>query len=129
LSEVAAEVVAACRDAWQRFAAHEALEATWRLVHAANSELESTEPWKLPPGSTVDAVLGDALEALRIVAVLVSPVMPGAAAEIWERIGLQGRPDEPGAAGASGRLAWGGYPGDVLVTKGAPLFPRRTVDS
>ena len=99
LSEVAAEVGAACRDAWARFAPHEALEATWRLVRAANAELELAEPWKLPPGRQVDAVLGDALEALRIVAVLVSPVMPGAAAELWARIGLQGRPDEPGAAG------------------------------
>jgi methionyl-tRNA synthetase len=129
LSEVAAEVVAACRDAWQRFAAHEALEATWRLVRAANSELETAEPWKLPPGPALDAALGDALEALRIVAVLVSPVMPGAAAEIWARIGLMGRPDELGSAGENGSLGWGGYPGNLLVIKGTPLFPRRTVDS
>ncbi|MGO9582160.1 MAG: methionine--tRNA ligase [Acidimicrobiales bacterium] len=126
LSEVAAEVVAACREGWARFAPHEALEATWRLVRAANAELETAEPWKLEPGPSVDAVLGDALEALRIVAVLVSPVMPGAAAELWARIGLGGRPDEPGAAVDDGRLLWGGYPGGLLVTKGAPLFPRRT---
>ena len=96
---------------------------------AANAELELAEPWKLPPGPQVDAVLGDALEALRIVAVLVSPVMPGAAAELWARIGLQGRPDEPGTAGARGGLDWGGYPGGRLVVKGAALFPRRTVES
>ena len=62
-------------------------------------------------------------------AVLVSPVMPGAAGEIWARIGLEGRPDEAGMAGETGGLAWGGYPGNLLVTKGAPLFPRRSVDS
>ncbi len=62
-------------------------------------------------------------------AVLVSPVMPGAAAEIWARIGLQGQPDEPGAAREDGSLVWGGYPGNLLVIKGTPLFPRRTVDS
>ena len=128
LSEVSAEVVAACRDSWQRFAAHEALEATWRLVRAANAELETAEPWKLPPGPALDASLGDALEALRIVSVLVSPVMPAAAGEIWARIGLKGRPDEPGAAGEEGILEWGGYPGDLPVTKGAPLFPRRSVE-
>jgi methionyl-tRNA synthetase len=128
LSEVAKEVVAACRDSWQRFAAHEALEATWRLVRAANSELETQEPWKLAPGPALDASLGDALEALRIVSVLVSPVMPDAAAEIWARIGLQGRPDEPGMAGDQGGLSWGGYPGNLTVIKGAPLFPRRSVD-
>ena len=107
----------------------DALEATWRLVRAANAELEAVEPWKLPPGPEVDAALGDALEALRIVAVLVSPVMPRAAAEIWARIGLAGRPDEPGAAGEDGSLTWGGYPGGVHVVKGEALFPRRTVES
>jgi len=129
LSQVAADVVAACTDAWARFAAHDALEATWRLVRAANSELEAVEPWKQPAGPVTDAVLGDALEALRIIAVLVSPVMPAAAAELWARIGLQGRPDEPGAAGEGGSLQWGRYPGGLVVTKGAPLFPRRTVES
>jgi methionyl-tRNA synthetase len=129
LSEVAAEVVEASRLAWGRFAGHEALEATWRLVRAANGELEAAEPWKLEPGAAVDAVLGDALEALRIVAVLVSPVMPTTAAELWTRIGLPGRPDEPGAAGEGGRLFWGGYPGGLSVTKGEPLFPRRATNS
>jgi len=125
LSKVASEVVEAWRESWGRFAGHEALEATWRLVRAANGELEAAEPWKLEPGPEVDAVLGDALEVLRIVAVLISPVMPGTATEIWGRIGLSGRPDEPGAAGAGGELDWGGYPGQLSVTKGEPLFPRR----
>ena len=129
LGEVAVEVVMAWREAWARFAGHDALEAAWRLVRAANSELEAAEPWKMPPGEAVDAVLGDALEALRIVAVLVSPVMPTTAAELWRRLGLAGRPDEPGAAGDDGVLGWGGYPGGLAVTKGAPLFPRRSAES
>ncbi|MGD1011793.1 MAG: class I tRNA ligase family protein [Acidimicrobiales bacterium] len=128
LSEVAADVVRLSREAWARLAPHEALEATWRLVRAANSELETVEPWKLPPGPQVDGVLGDSLEALRIVAVLASPVMPTACAELWARIGLKGRPDEPGAAGDPGSLGWGGYPGGQLVVKGEPLFPRRTIE-
>jgi methionyl-tRNA synthetase len=129
LSVVAGEVIAACRRAWTNSAPQEALEVAWRLVHAANAELEIAEPWKLPPGPEVDAVLGDALEALRIVAVLASPAMPGVAAELWVRLGLAGRPDEPGAAGEEGVLAWGGYPGGLPVTKGAPLFPRRAVEA
>jgi methionyl-tRNA synthetase len=71
-------------------------------------------------------VLGDALEALRIVAILVSPAVPLAASEIWRRLGLPGAPDEPGrAATSSGELSWGGYPGGLHVTKGEPIFPRR----
>jgi methionyl-tRNA synthetase len=128
LSEVAAEAISAWRDGWARFAAHDALEATWRLVRAANGELEAVEPWKLEPGQAVRDVLGDALEALRIVAVLVSPVMPATANELWSRIGISGRPDAPGTAGENGSLEWGRYPGGLQVTKGASLFPRRTVD-
>ena len=50
-----------------------ALEATWRLIREANAHLEANEPWKAEPGPEVDAVLGDALEVLRIVAILASP--------------------------------------------------------
>jgi methionyl-tRNA synthetase len=39
-------------------------------------------------------VLGDALEVLRIVALLASPALPATCAEIWRRIGLPGAPDE-----------------------------------
>ena len=61
-------VLEAATAAWARWAPHEALEETWRLIGAANAELEVAEPWKNDPGPAVDAVLGDALEVLRIVA-------------------------------------------------------------
>ncbi len=130
LAETAAAVVGEVREAWGRFAPHEGLEATWRLIRAANAELEAVAPWKLDPGPEADAVLGDALEVLRIVAVLVSPVLPDTAEEIWSRLGLggSGSPAAPGNAGPEGILDWGGYPGGVPVTKGRPLFPRRSVE-
>jgi methionyl-tRNA synthetase len=130
LAEVAAAVVAEARAAWSRFAPHEALAATWRLVHETNAALEAAEPWKMSPGPEVDAVLGDALEALRIVTILASPAVPLATAEIWRRLGLAGAPDEAGRAGEEGGdLAWGGYPGGLAVTKGEPIFPRRQVQA
>ena len=49
-------------------------------------------PGRWSPGPTVDAVLGDALEVLRIVAILIAPAMPSTAAEIWRRIGVAGDP-------------------------------------
>ena len=67
-----------------------ALEATWSLIRATNSHLEANEPWKAEPGAAVDAVIGDALEALRIVTVLASPALPATCQTIWERIGLSG---------------------------------------
>ena len=129
LSAVASDVVGEAAAAWARFAPHAALEATWRIVHEANAMLEAREPWKMAPGPELDRVLGDALEALRIVAVLASPAIPEAAGEIWRRIGLPGAVDEPGrASSASGGLSWGGYPGGLAIAKGAPLFPRRRVE-
>src|SRR5205807_7990948 len=65
LQAVAAEVYAATAAAWDAVSPHEALEATWRLIHEANAYLETNEPLKADPGAAVDAVMGDALEALR----------------------------------------------------------------
>jgi methionyl-tRNA synthetase len=78
----------------------------------------------MEPGPAVEAVLGDALEVLRIVAVLVAPAMPATAAEVWRRIGVEG---DPGAARLPEAAAWGGYAGGAAVVKGEPLFPRRKV--
>jgi methionyl-tRNA synthetase len=125
---LAAELTPAVVAQWGAFAPHEGLETTWRLIRGANAELEAVEPWKLEPGPQVDAVLGDALEVLRIVAVLISAVLPDTAAEIWRRLGLDGAPGAPGNAGGNGVLAWGGYPGGLPVEKGAPLFPRRKLE-
>ena len=130
LSLVAAEVIRETSSAWGRFAPSEALGATWRLVHQANAFLEEAEPWKMAPGAEVDAVLGDALEVLRIVAILASPAIPETAQRIWTRLGLKGAPDEPGRGlELDGGLLWGGYPGGVAVERGEPLFPRRRIES
>ena len=125
LCTAAADEVARAEAAYEKAAPHEALEAVLRLVRATNAELESVAPWKKEPGPEVDAVLGDSLEVLRLCAVLVSPVLLEAAPEIWSRLGLAGSPGAPGEASA---LAWGGYAGGLPVAKGAPLFPRRSVE-
>ena len=115
LADEAAAVLEAATAAWERWAPHEALEETWRLIGAANAELEAAEPWKMEPGPEVDAVLGDALEVLRIVAVSDRPAMPSTAAEIWRRIGVAG---DPASARLPAAAAWGGYAGGAAVVKG-----------
>lgn len=125
LAELAADVVERTAAAWADVAPSEALAATWELIRETNSLLEDTEPWKLEPGPEVDGVLGDAIEVLRIVAILASPALTRASDEIWRRLGLSGSvtdrrvPDD---------VAWGGYPGGLPVEKGAPLFPRLATD-
>ncbi len=121
LAAVAAEVYEATDRAWEAVQPSAALEATWRLIREANAHLEANEPWKAEPGPAVDAVLGAALEALRIVAVLASPAVPASAAEVWRRIGLDGTPADQRLPDAA---RWGGYPGGLPVEKGVPLFPR-----
>jgi methionyl-tRNA synthetase len=122
LAAVAADVYASASAAWLRLAPNEALEATWRLIRETNAHLEAAEPWKADPGPAVDAVMGDALEALRIVAVLASPAMPRSCAELWRRLGLAGSPQDQRLPAAA---AWGGYPGGLPVVKGDALFPRK----
>jgi methionyl-tRNA synthetase len=121
LAALAASTYETAAAAWDRIAPSEALDATWRLVRETNAALEAAEPWKAEPGPAVDAVLGDALEALRIVAVLASPALSRAAQEIWRRLGLPGRVEDQRVPEAAG---WGGYPGGLPVERGAPLFPR-----
>ena len=112
--------------AWQRFAPQSALEATWRLIGSTNAYLEQHAPWKMEPGDALDAVMGDALEAIRLVAVLSSPAMPAVCDEIWRRIGLDGSPADQ-ILEKSG--VWGRYPGGRTVVKGDPLFPRMKSDA
>ena len=123
LNAVSAAVVDDATVAWQEGQPHVALEATWRLIRETNAELEATEPWKATPGPAVDKVLGSALEALRIVALLISPAMPETSAEIWRRLGLEGRADDRRLPHDA---SWGGYPGGLPVEKAPPLFPRRS---
>jgi methionyl-tRNA synthetase len=122
LAAAAAEAYAATAEAWDIVQPSRALDATWSLIRATNAYLETNEPWKAEPGPELDKVLGDALEALRIVVILASPAVPTTSQTIWERIGLTGLVADQRLPDAA---AWGGYPGGVAVTKGDPLFPRR----
>ena len=122
LAAAAAEAYAATATAWDNVQPNRALDATWSLIRATNAYLETNEPWKAEPGPAVDRVMGDALEALRIVTVIASPAIPTAAQAIWERIGMSGDVSDQRLPAAA---AWGGYPGGLTVTKGTPLFPRQ----
>jgi methionyl-tRNA synthetase len=125
LAPIAEDVYVATAAAWEAVQPSVALDATWRLLREANAYLEANEPWKSEPGPAVDAVMGDALEVLRIVAVLAAPAVPGTSAEVWRRIGMPGSPTDQRLPEAA---TWGGYPGDLPVEKGGPLFPRIKAD-
>jgi methionyl-tRNA synthetase len=102
-----------------------AFGAVWELIRATNAFIEERQPWALNKAGDATAtaqVLGDCLEALRIVALLASPVIPNAAAELWRRLGLPGRPED---ARLPGDAEWGRLPAGSRLEKGTPLFPRK----
>ena len=121
LAAAASDVLAKATAAWERVAPSVALEETWKLIGAANAHLEAHEPWKMEPGSDLDGVMGDALEVLRIVAIMAYPAIPAACDAIWQRIGLTGSPGDVRLPEAA---KWGQYPGGLPVVKGEALFPR-----
>jgi methionyl-tRNA synthetase len=124
LAEIAATAVAETAQAWAAVQPSKALEATWKLIGATNSYLEDNEPWKMEPGDAVNTVMGDALEALRIVTILANPALPTTTQEIWNRIGLTGNITD---LRIHADTKWGQYTGGTTVVKGQPLFPRLSV--
>ena len=122
LAAAAAIAVSGTVDGWASTQPSRALDATWSLIRATNAYLEANEPWKAQAGPEVDAVMGDALEALRIVTILASPAVPDTCQTVWERLGLPGQVSDQRVPTDA---EWGGYPGGLTVTKGDPLFPRR----
>jgi len=121
LGEAAALAVAGATAGWDAVAPSRALEATWSLIRATNAYLENNEPWKSDPGPEVDAVMGDALEALRIITILASPAVPQTSEMIWQRLGLDGTVEDQRIPRD---VEWGGYTGGTPIEKGSPLFPR-----
>jgi methionyl-tRNA synthetase len=91
LRAVAEQAVARYSEAMDRYSLHEAAFAAFDIVDATNEFIAASEPWTLAkdPGRSdeLTQVLFDAAEALRIAAVLLSPVMPTASAEILRRVG------------------------------------------
>lgn len=122
LRVIAEEAYVKAAAAWENFSPSIALDAVWHLLRETNAYLGETEPWKMEEESDeVKAVLGDALEVIRLAAILSSPALVNASQKIWETIGLSGQAIEQGLPEAA---AWGGYPGELKVTPGEPLFPR-----
>ncbi len=74
---------------------HKALMAVWELVSAANKYIVENEPWTLAKDPAkrekLVAIMYRLLEALRAVAILVSPFMPQAAEKILQTIGLDAK--------------------------------------
>jgi methionyl-tRNA synthetase len=102
---------------------HEALTAILAFSDALNRQLDADAPWKAAKETGGEARVRSSLYAacngLRQLSLLLSPFLPGAAAEIALRLGLPGERADGRWSDLWAPLAPGGR-----VHKGAPLFPR-----
>jgi methionyl-tRNA synthetase len=68
---------------------HKALMAVWELINYVNRYVDQSAPWVLAKDpqkqSRLHTVLRYSLESLKIVAVLLTPIMPGSSRELCSR--------------------------------------------
>ncbi|HJP65241.1 MAG TPA: methionine--tRNA ligase [Actinomycetota bacterium] len=95
------------------------------FVREANKYLVEVAPWKLAgqEGREVElaAALFEAAEALRVIAVFASPIMPAAASRLWEQLGIPEPLSDQRLPEAS---RWGLIAPGTKTNRGESLFPR-----
>jgi methionyl-tRNA synthetase len=100
----------------------EALEAIWELVGALNRAIDERKPWVLfkeERHDELDLLLYDLCEGLRWLAILLAPIMPERANEMWRQLGAAG---DLGASWDA--LRWGGLSAGTKTAPADALFPR-----
>jgi methionyl-tRNA synthetase len=113
---------------WEPYRIQDALAAVNTFVIACNQFIDDKKPWFLVKERSkherVEAILHGLSESLRIIAILISPMLPRAAHEIFDqlnwKIELTGKEERLHLDDAK----WGGLPDGHLVGKPVPLFPR-----
>ena len=78
------------RAALDRQAFHEALEEVWRVVRAANAYIDRQAPWALrrTDPARAAAVLRVLADALRVVATVLQPFMPGSMGRMLDQLAV-----------------------------------------
>jgi methionyl-tRNA synthetase len=118
---------------------HEALTALWEFVGEANRFVETEQPWAIAKAARAgDAfaeeaetrlagVLGDLVEAVRLVALAVAPFMPSIAPRALAQLGhvYEYQADGNGGPPLLDELAWGAAAtAEGRLGTAEPLFPR-----
>jgi len=120
---------------------HDALAALWEFVGAGNRFVEAEAPWVIAKAvkageagaaERLRGVLGDLVEACRLVALAVAPVMPGLAPRVMQQLGHAYAYAEDGNGGPAilDELRWGARAGESgTLTAAVPLFPRMDIET
>jgi len=113
----------AAMDGTRGYLPHEALRHVWSTVARGNEYVDRQAPWKLAKDparrSELEATLATLVRQLARQAVLVSPFMPGKAAELWGQLGGPGAVEAQRLDGLLDMDTTG-----WRVRKGASLFPK-----
>jgi len=120
---------------------HDALGELWEFVGGANRVVDAEKPWELAKAAKAGdaaadarlrAVLGDLIEACRLVGLAAAPYLPSSAPKV---LGQLGYAFDYGADGNGGPpiladLEWGARAGEAgRVGAPEPLFPRLDVEA
>jgi methionyl-tRNA synthetase len=101
-----------------------ALEDAWGIMARADKMISDAKPWDLAKDpkqrETLNAVLYRAAESLRWLCVLLYPVMPTAAQEIYQQLGMSAEVCKTDPR----ELSWGGLNSGQTIGEVKPLFPR-----
>ena len=94
LARIGESVASDYREAMDALEIHTGAATAYRLIDATNEYIAANTPWALAKDPSaadrLTQVLFDAAEAVRLAAVLLSPIMPGSSREILRRVGVSG---------------------------------------
>ncbi len=125
LREAAGDLAKRFDTSMEAFDLTAAVAALDEFVREANRYLVEVAPWALARDPERRQELADRLyesvETLRLVAVFASPVMPLAAARLWEQLGI---PEPLASQRLPGAAGWGGLRPGTRTRRGEALFPR-----
>lgn len=109
---------------FENFNLNRSLESIWEFISAGNRYIVAQEPWKLAKDpsqkSRLDVVMINSLEVLRLLALLLRPLLPQTAAEIWECLGIEASLQLVGWD----QVRWGEFPAGARIGSVRQLFPR-----
>ena len=130
---------AAYSDAIDACLLHEALVSLWAYIGAANRLVDAEKPWELAKAAPVDpsaavrlrGVLGDLIEACRVVGLAVAPFLPNSAPRVLAQLGFAYPygPNGTGGPALLDELRWAAHATESgRLAAPQPLFPRLDLD-
>jgi len=118
------ETVELYRKNFDNYQISKGLENVWELISAANRYLVANEPWKLARDHSkkerLATVLYNAAETIRILAAMLSPIIPDGSASILGYLGVK---TTKGSIGLSS-LLWGSLKVGAKIGEIEPVYPR-----